>query len=189
MQRAFPNANFTMNMLWTSLSPFPFQKEQRIIDHVLLFAKDFYERKGQDFQYERKEETAYDPLFLNGKFTYNRNGQTGSFPFPSGWSYLIVEGTFGYKDLPVSDQQAAILSEALYKNNPFLLHEMQSPLDLSSLWGNAASYALTAWPLPTPNTALVIFEQSHKRESFQKTLQKPYTCKSTDLDTLGIHIV
>lgn len=189
MEKAFQKTNFTMNMMWSTITESPFQKELRIIDHILLHVKDFYERKGQRFLYERKSKTAYDPLFLNGKFTYNRNGQTGSFPFPSGWSFLIVKGPLDYKNIPVSDQQAVILSEALYKNNPFLLQEMQSPLKLSLLWGEAAPNALTAWPLPALNTALVIFEQSYKRESFQKNLQKPYTCTPTQLDTMGVHIV
>ena len=189
VQREFSKANFTMNMLWTKLSTPSFEVERRIIDHLLLFAKDFYERKGQTFTYERTKEIALDPLFLNGKFTYDRYGVSGSFPFPSGWSYAIVKGPLKHVDLPVSDQQAAILSEALYKNNPFLLHEMQTPLDLPALWGEAAPYVLTAWPMPAPNSALVVFEQSYKRETFQKILQKPYTCKPTNLDTLGIHIV
>lgn len=182
-------SGFNINILWTQMSSAPFSLERRMLYHLLLVAKDFFERKGQTFFFETEKELSYDPLFLNGKFTYERYGSTGSFPFPRGWSYGVVKGPFEYEDLPMSDQQAAILSEALYKNNPFLLHEMKCPIDMHHLWGDTAENALIVLPLPRAGTALVIFEQSYKRDTFQKNLQKPYHCTATELDTLGTHIV
>ncbi len=189
VEAEFKCSGFKLNLLWTQMSNAPFSLERRMLHHLLQVAKDFFERKGQTFFYEPELEMAYDPLFLNGKFTYERYGSTGSFPFPRGWSYGLVKGPFDFEDLPNSDQQAAILSEALYKNNPFLLHEMKSPIDMKALWGEVAEQALIAVPLRATGTVLVIFEQSYKRDTFQKNLQKPYLCTPTVLDTLGTHIV
>ena len=189
IEAEFQCSGFKLNLLWTQMSAPPFSLERRMLHHLLLVAKDFYERKGQSFSYEPEGDVAYDPLFLNGKFTYERYDATGSFPFPRGWSYGLVKGPFDFEDLPASDQQAAILSEALYKNNPFLLHEMKSPIDMKALWGEVAEQALIAVPLQAVGKVLVIFGQSYKRDSFQKNLQKPYHCTPTALDTLGTRIV
>lgn len=181
-----------LTLLWTTLGGNKnktFHLERQLFFHCLDHTIEFFSRKGHEFSVDQKEIPPLDPLQVSGKFTYQQSEKYGSLPYPAGWSFLIVKWNTSFNTPPPSDQQALILSEALYKNNPFLLHEMTTPPKILEAFAEQSEDFLCAWPLPVSAQLLFVFPNSQKRQSFLKAVKNSYHCEPTTLDTQGIQVV
>jgi|GEM_PF-1159371 hypothetical protein len=181
-----------VTLLWTTLGgsknkSFPLEKQ--LFFHCVEHTREFFSRKDHEFSIHQKWESPLDLMQVSGKFTYRQNEKHGSLPYPAGWSFLIVKWNTPFATPPPSDQQALILSEALYKNNPFLLNELATPLKIREAFAGQLEHFLCAWPLPVSAQVLFVFPHSQKRQSFLKAVKNSYHCEPTALDTLGIHVV